>query len=221
MSRTASTTSASGGRGHPRSRRTQVQRRTETQGKLLDATVQSVLDVGYSGTTIRRVAALAGVSQGAATHHFPRRVDLVGAAVERLAEHRIAELEQLAGELPAAPDQRVPLLLDVVWADFSSSTFTVFVKLWVAAADDEELYASLVPVERRISRAVGDLMGAFAGDELQRADLVPQMQMAMAAVRGLALTQRFEPTGRTRRNPWPPVRAALLQAILSCLGDRH
>jgi hypothetical protein len=39
------------------------------------------------------------------------------------------------------------------------------------------------------------------------------MQLALAAVRGLALTEQFEPRGRRRRDPWPGVRFALLEAF--------
>jgi len=33
--------------------------------------------------------------------------------------------------LPSAPDQRLEAIIDLLWAGFSSSTFTVFVKLRV------------------------------------------------------------------------------------------
>ena len=55
-------------------------------------------------------------------------------------------------------------LVDVLWADFSGSTFTVFVKLWVAAADDPELYARLAAVERQIARAISTLIRDFVGE---------------------------------------------------------
>src|SRR5262249_25176664 len=119
----------------PPARRTQEQRRAETRGKLLDATVNSVLEAGYAQTTIRGIAELAGVSPGAQAHHFPRRVDLFGAAVEHLAERRIEEFRARPMTLPAAPEDRLVALLDLLWADFSNPTFVVFVKLWVAAAD--------------------------------------------------------------------------------------
>jgi AcrR family transcriptional regulator len=196
-----------------RTRRTQVQRRALTRGKLLAATIQSLLDVGYAGTTLRRVAEQAGVSQGAATHHFPHRVDLVGAAVEHLAERRIGELRGLYADFPTDPAERLGALLDVLWADFSSATFTVVVKLWIAAADDRELYARLVPLERRIARAIGELAREFGGELTSVAGWENRMLLALSAVRGLALTDQFEPRGRHRHDGWPGVRAALLEGF--------
>jgi AcrR family transcriptional regulator len=195
-------------------RRTQEERRAETRAKLLDATIHSVLEVGYAATTTRRVAELAGVSQGAQTHHFPRRVDLVGAAVERLAEQRLAELRSLAADLPTDPRQRVAALLDLLWADFSSSTFKVVVKLWVAAADDAELYARLVTVERRIARAIAGLAQEFAGQLTGTPGWEARIQLVFSALRGLALTLQFEPRARRPGDAWPGMRAALLESLV-------
>jgi AcrR family transcriptional regulator len=197
----------------PPRRRTQEERRAETRAKLLDATVKSVLDVGYAATTTRRVAEIAGVSQGAQTHHFPHRVDLVVAAVERLAERRVAELREMALALPEDPTERVRAMLDLMWNDFSSSTFTVFVKLWVAAADDQELYSRLVPVERQIARAIAGLAAAWRHDVIEKADWDTRLQLTLATLRGLALTQHFEPGGPARRDPWPRVRESLLALL--------
>jgi AcrR family transcriptional regulator len=196
-----------------RTRRTQEERRAETRAKLLDATIESVLEVGYAATTTRRVAELAGVSPGAQSHHFPHRADLVGAAIERLADRRITELHELAGSFPADPYERLEMLLDVLWADFSSSTFTVFVKIWVAAADEPELYARLIPIERRIARATVELAVSLAGDLTDRPGWEDHMQLALTVVRGLALTEQFEPRGRRRRDPWPEIRRTLLEAF--------
>lgn len=194
-------------------RRTQEQRRRATRGKLLDATIESVLQVGYGATTTRRVAELAGVSQGAQTHHFPRRVDLVGAAVEELAARRVQELRELAQSFPASRAERLEALLDAVWADFSSTTFVVFVKLWVAAADDPELYSRLIAAERRIARAIGELAVELCGELVRRPDWESGMQMTLATVRGLALTERFEPRAGPRRSLWPQIRSVLLRAL--------
>jgi AcrR family transcriptional regulator len=194
-------------------RRTQDERRERTRAKLLDATIESILEVGYAGTTTRRVAELAGVSQGAQTHHFPRRVDLVGAAVERLATLHVAKLQAMAGRMTAETQASADALLDLMWRDFSSDTFAVFVKLWIAAADDPELYERLVPVERQLGRAFSEVAVTFGGKLAEAPDWDARLALTMAALGGLALTRAFAPRGRQRHNPWPGVKALLLRTL--------
>lgn len=195
-------------------RRTQEERRAETRARLLDATVRSLDEQGYAATTTRRVAELAGVSQGAMTHHFPYRVDLVGAAVEQLASRRIEELKVTVSTFPPEPAARAEALLEMLWADFSSPLFTVFVKLWVAAADDEDLYARLVPVERMVARAIVEAAAELGGELIDVPDWETRLLVLLSTLRGLALTREFEPRSRRGRDPWPAVRDVLLPVLL-------
>ena len=191
-------------------RRTQEERRTETRGRLLDATVDSLISVGYAGTTIRHVTELAGVSQGAQSHHFPHRVDLVVSAFERLAEQRIERYGARAAELTGDRAARVRALLDLLWEDFSGSVFTVAVKLWVAAAEDEELRERLVPVEKNIHSNMARLSAEVAGELGAEPGFDRKLAIAMNTVAGLALTREFDPSGRASQgNQWPYHRAAL------------
>jgi AcrR family transcriptional regulator len=191
-------------------RRSQSERRAETRGRLLDATVESLITVGYAGTTIRHVTDLAGVSQGAQSHHFPHRVDLVVSAFERLAEQRVERYGERARELSGDRRTRIRALLDLLWEDFSSAVFTVAVKLWVAAAEDEELRERLVPVERRIHANMARLSAEVAGDFGAEPGFDRKLAVAMNTVAGLALTREFDPSGRASKgNPWPYHRAAL------------
>ncbi|HTU14961.1 MAG TPA: TetR/AcrR family transcriptional regulator [Solirubrobacterales bacterium] len=190
--------------------RTQEERRAETRGKLLDATVHSLAEVGFAATTSRRVSELAGVSLGAQTHHFPHRVDLLGAAIEWAAQRRVDELREIAADLPGEPSERLGALLDIIWNDFSSPTFDVFVKLWVAAADDPDLYARLVPAEARLTAEIASLSTEILPEGIASR----RLSMALTTIRGLALTEHFEPRGRRRRDPWPETRAILLEFLL-------
>lgn len=191
-------------------RRTQSERRAQTRGRLLEATIESLIEVGYGGTTIRRVAELAGVSQGAQSHHFPHRVDLVASAFERLAEQRVERYRERAGELPDDRRARVRAFLDLLWEDFSSPLFTVAVKLWVAASDDDELRERLVPVERRIHANVAKLSAEVAGELGTERGFDRRLAVAMNTVAGLALVREFDPSGRASRGePWPYHRSAL------------
>jgi AcrR family transcriptional regulator len=196
--------------GGQTARRTQSERREETRGRLLDATIESLIAVGYAGTTIRRVTELAGVSQGAQSHHFPHRVDLVTSAFERLAEERIERYRKRARELPPDRGERLRALLDLLWEDFSSPVFTVAVKLWVAAAEDEELRERLVPVEKRIHSNMSKLSAEVAGELGGEPGFDRKLAVAMNTVAGLALTREFDPSGRASKGqPWEYHRAAL------------
>jgi AcrR family transcriptional regulator len=195
-------------------RRRQEDRRAETRARLLDATIQSLLDGGYAKTTVRRVAQLAGVSTGAQAHHYPTRMDLVAAAVERLGEQRLVDLRRAVTEVPAGQD-RLRTLLDLLWADFSSPLFTVWAKVWVAAADDPELLERIKPIERRVNRFVRswaqDAFGPYDEDD---EEFVGRMRVVVSTIRGLALSRAFEPGGEAwAQRAWPAHRRELEQLL--------
>src|SRR5688572_25187232 len=84
-----------------RAPRTQQQRRDETRRALLDAAVESLIEVGFARTTTLEVQRRADVSRGALLHHFPSKAELLVAAIAHLAEMRAIELKRLSSELPA------------------------------------------------------------------------------------------------------------------------
>ncbi len=51
-----------------------------TRDRLLSATLESLHERGYSGTSTQEVCRRAGVSRGTLLHHFPTRIDLLCAA---------------------------------------------------------------------------------------------------------------------------------------------
>ncbi len=199
-------------------RRTQDQRRAETRRRLLDATIECVAELGYAGATTRRIAERAEVSVGAVTHHFQYRVDLVAAAVEELVRRRLVALRTALDAMPDDRPERVRASLDLLWGDFSGPLFTVMVKLWIAAGDEEELYARMVPLERLLARAAANLqpeLGLSPIENEQRMSLNPRFAVVISAIRGLALSRAFEPRAGAVRDPWPAHRAELERYLLS------
>jgi AcrR family transcriptional regulator len=130
-----------------RTRRTQEERSAETRGRVLEATLDCLAELGYGATTTTAVAERAGVSRGAQLHHFPTRASLIAAAVDRLYaglrqdyEKTFARLAPGADRLGAAVD-----LFRKVWGDLR---LTAVLELHVAARTDAELKAALAPVDR-------------------------------------------------------------------------
>ncbi len=185
----------------PRLRRTQEERSAETRARLLDATIASLVEVGYASTTTTAVCERAGVSRGAQVHHFPRKQDLVVAAVAHLAARRATELRRRAEALPAATGaDRLDALLDLVTEAFGGPLFDAALELWVAARTDAELHSSLVQFERVAGRGLTSLWREVAGDlaSAERFDAVLQLTMHLA--RGMALQKilRSDDTARRR-----------------------
>src|SRR5688500_8163174 len=132
--------------------RTQQQRREETRRALLDAAVESLIEVGFARTTTLEVQRRADVSRGALLHHFPSKAELLVAAVDHLAEMRARELKQLAGQLPSESDgkARTNAVLELLWQCFSGTFFQVAMELRTAARTDPELRPVLVAAERAL-----------------------------------------------------------------------
>lgn len=183
-----------------RPRRTQEERSAETRARLLDATIASLVEVGYANTTTTAVCERAGVSRGAQVHHFPRKQDLVVAAVAHLAARRATELRRRAEALPAASGAaRLDALLDLVTEAFGGPLFDAALELWVAARTDAELHRSLLQFERVAGRGLASLWREVAGDlaAAERFDAVLQLTMHLA--RGMALQKILRSDDSARR----------------------
>jgi AcrR family transcriptional regulator len=129
----------------------QQDRSRVTRQKLLEASVESLAEVGYAATTVAVVAARAGVSRGAAQHHFPTRADLFAAAVEYMTEVRLAEIRSQAAALPDGPGRTeaiVSMLADV----YTGPLFRAALHLWVAASTEETLRRQIVRLEAYVGR---------------------------------------------------------------------
>ncbi|MEV8314081.1 TetR/AcrR family transcriptional regulator [Streptomyces sp. NPDC059900] len=86
----------------PTARRTQAERSDATTAQLVAAAQRLFGRDGYATTSIVAVAAAAGVTKGAAYHHFDGKAALFHAVFVREQEEIAAELERAAAEKPDA-----------------------------------------------------------------------------------------------------------------------
>ncbi|HEY1817471.1 MAG TPA: helix-turn-helix domain-containing protein [Kofleriaceae bacterium] len=193
--------------------RTQQQRRDETRGALLDATVESLIEVGFARTTTLEVQRRAGTSRGALLHHFPSKTELLVAAVEHLAEMRARELKVLAASLPAdrAPgaagegarkmSSRTDAVLELLWQCFSGTFFQVAMELRTAARTDPELRPGLVAAERVLrDRIILQARSLFGRDVADHPGLERALDFTLQFMIGAAMTSVLhkDESGRLR-----------------------
>ncbi|HVV10175.1 TetR/AcrR family transcriptional regulator [Amycolatopsis sp.] len=169
----------------PRGHRTQAQRREQTRNALLDATIDCLIELGYARTSMQEICARAGVSKGAAQHHFADKAELMAAAVEHLTNKRMAELSESLGSLPHGVDA-IPAAIDRLWAGYSGALATASTELWVAARTDPALRAAIRPVDRALGRAtLAQIRGLTADLPPERTELL--FWLTVNLTRGLAL----------------------------------
>ncbi|HLS77595.1 MAG TPA: TetR/AcrR family transcriptional regulator [Nocardia sp.] len=206
-----------------RVRETQAQRRARTRARLLDAAVESLVEVGYAGTTTLEVQNRAGVPRGTLQHHFPTKPDLLAGAVEHLAQRR---LDQLATEFAAiAPGgDRLAAAVELTMDMFSGPSFHAALEIWVGARTDAELRAAFLPCEQRLLEqmhiAVRDLFRAEFPDDPR----VPTItEFTIEIVTGLAMRALFtgyaEPNRLSRERWVNAVRVLLGGASADTLLD--
>jgi AcrR family transcriptional regulator len=167
-------------------RQPQQERSRATQQRLLDATVDCLVEHGWSGTTTTLVAARAGVSRGAQLHHYPTKATLVLAAVEHLAHMRAEEIRAEASTLPNGK-QRLDKVVDMLATAFTGPLFTAALELWVAARTDPELREALVPLESRVGRDMHRLTVELLGADEKRPGVRESIQLTLDLLRGLGV----------------------------------
>ena len=175
----------------------QEERTRAMRARLMEATVELLVERGFSGTSTTLVSERAGVSRGAQLHHFPTKNALVVAAVEHLTEVRGAELAAAARALPTGP-KRTRAVLRMLGDHFTSPVFTAALELWVAARTDETLLAAVAPLEQRVGRETHRLTVELLDADESRPGVRELVQATLDLVRGLGLAGSISDDARRR-----------------------
>ena len=184
-----------------------------TRQRLLDSAVDCLVELGWAGTTVTDVAERAGVSRGAAQHHFPTREALVTAAVEHVTQVRAADIQRELDARPADP-MRTEAVVELIVSWFTGAPFRAALEVWIAASSDPQLRELVVPLEARTGRQVH----RAAVDLLRVDESVPgvreTIQATLDLARGLGLASLLTDDSRRRArivHRW----AALLDATIA------
>jgi AcrR family transcriptional regulator len=181
-----------------------------TRQRLLAAAVACLAEHGWAGSTVLVVAERAGVSRGAAQHHFPTREDLFTAAVEYVAEERSTMLRALFPD-GSAGDRRavVAALVDL----YTGPLFRAALHLWVAASNEEQLRGRVTELEARVGRETHRIAVDLLGADESRAGVRETVQGLLDMARGLGLANLLRDDG-PRRDRVVAQWAALLDEAL-------
>ncbi len=161
----------------------------------MNAAIESLVELGYTGASTSEIAKRAGVSRGAMLHHYPSKADLMAGAVEHLIELRHARFRESVLQLQRA-DTPVGSVLEMIWAIYAGPTLDAWMELVVAGRTDPALRQHLQSVDERFfeqarSTAVRLVFGQVSVDERADADaeVVAFSRMVLAFFDGLVVNR--------------------------------
>ena len=193
-------------------REPQQNRSRMTRLRLLESALDRLAELGWARTTVAVVAEHAGVSRGAAQHHFPTREALFTAALDYMADIRLADVRRRGAELPRGA-RHTEAVVEMLVSCYTGPLFRAALQMWVQAAADEALRAQLVPLEARLARETHAIAVELLGAKESRAGVRETVQGLLDMARGLGLANLLTDDSKRRRGivrQW----AAILDSLL-------
>lgn len=174
-------------------RRSQEERRRDTQSAILNATLEVLIRDGYEGFTTTRVAQTAGVSRGAQENYYRTKDELILAATQHALSQAIGHAQMLASGAAHSKDPVTKFLVDSE-SFFFSRNYLALLEIIVVARHRPVLAKINTPVVRKFR----DLLNAIWIDALwaagyERAGVETFIKMTHYLLRGMALTSLWQP----------------------------
>jgi AcrR family transcriptional regulator len=190
--------------------RTQQQRRDETVARLLDASIATIVEMGYARASAAVITKRAGVSVGALFRHFDTMGDFMAATAHEVLRRQLDEFTKRVAEIPAdrpALEAILTILRDIT----RNSTNAVMYELMIAARTNETLRATLQRVLSEFSAKIYHAARTLPGAE----NMAEKTLFALAAT----LTNTFDGAAIVAAVlPQPEVDAQQMQLLASLLS---
>ncbi|MCP3985385.1 MAG: TetR/AcrR family transcriptional regulator [bacterium] len=182
-----------------RKRRTHAERTASTRSRIKSAVVEAVSECGFHRTTAAEISRRAGVSWGAAQHHFGDKDGILVAVL-------VDSFNRFAERLAAVPvegktlEERVAAFVAVAWEHFGSRDYRCTLEILLNMPPHDGASREH-PLRGATLEAWSGIWDRFFGHaELSRRQEIAVQHYTVSVLSGLASMMRFEgPTGEHRQ----------------------
>tara|TARA_R110000751_G_scaffold23225_4_gene64603 strand:- start:303 stop:1001 length:699 start_codon:yes stop_codon:yes gene_type:complete len=182
-----------------RKRLTQAEKSAAMRLRLSEATLDALTEVGYDKVSTAMVAKKAGVSQGALTHQFSSKNDLMAAAFERLLTEWRQDRQAFLSSLPDGTKISADEFTEYLWRTvFVKPRYVAALELMLAARMNEPLGIKLRDILQRWREARDMLSAWIIGSDPENPEAIEFLHLNICMLRGIAVHVGFDSDDRDR-----------------------
>ena len=184
--------------------RTQTERRSSTIAKLVSASTEALIELGYARTSIQEICRRAGVSHGGLFRHFPSRLELMKRVAVEVGDGLLDRYRQQFARLQQHAHDPIRLALELCRGACQSRSHQAWFELMMAARTDAELRAALAPVWASNHADVLALVGQLLPEQRLHPDFPAIVDAMVTLMHGEAVERfvRIDPRVEQRRLVW-------------------
>jgi AcrR family transcriptional regulator len=173
--------------------RTQQQRREETVARLLDASIATIVEVGYARASAAVITKRADVSVGALFRHFETMGDFMAATAYEVLRRQLELFTKQVAEIPA-DGSALEAVLEILRDITRNPTNAVMYELMIAARTDEKLRATLEHVLTEYGTKIFEAARVLPGtDNVPEETLATLVSTLMNTFDGAAIVRAVMP----------------------------
>lgn len=167
--------------------RTQEERTSATRARLVEATLDLLLSEGYPAATMVDIAARAGLTRGALSHHFENKDELVVEAVDHLLKTTTAEIRIYASQVGLGAIS-ISDFVDRLWIIFSGPFFMISLEQITASRHNAYLKTRLIERTRDFHASLDEIWRQFfSGTALDSVEVETSLNATLCLLRGMGV----------------------------------
>jgi AcrR family transcriptional regulator len=175
--------------------------------EIIDVSINVLINSGYAGYSINRVADDAGVRLSTLQHYFPTREALLRATLEEIAKRYFDRYREIAENKARAPGARLAAILDEVFEEFVKPGLPAAIfEAWGLALHEPFARDVISEIQKGFTRLFATLVG----------EINPTLSLKESQLRGALIMSNFQ--GLIVFLRWSDDDAAHMQGFRKAVG---
>ena len=169
----------------------QASKSRETRDKILHSTISLIREGGFSAASSKRIADRAGMTWGAAQHHFGSKEQILQAVIQVSHRKYLARLSDMSVDQGTIAD-RVSLLVDRMWEHYQDEVYLAAVEIIMAGRDLDPRATQIAAFETPSPDHAALMQRIFGDSGASESDLLEALIFTHCLLTGLTIQKMLE-----------------------------